>query len=225
MTTRDRFALQGDELVAQGGSSWRFRVEGRFARIRRLTADGNDAWIVTERDGTRTLYGEVPSARLSDGSGHVAAWYLTRKQDVHGNEVAYAYERDPRTTEVRLVSIDWAGCYRVRIGWEPRPDPIVSARAGFQTRVEQRVSAIELQVARGEAREFRTYRRYALSYTVSRWTGRSMLARVAATGIDADGAERSLPPVTFGYSDADSRAHAGAIRAETGRARRCHRVT
>ena len=34
---RDRFALQGDELVSQGGRRYRFRIEGRFARIRHLT--------------------------------------------------------------------------------------------------------------------------------------------------------------------------------------------
>lgn len=200
---RDRFALQGDELVAQGGGCYRFRVDGRFARVRHLTGGGQDAWLVTERDGTRAFYGEVAEARLSDGAGRIAAWYVTRTQDVHGNEVIYSYERDPRTAEVRVVSMTWATCYRVLIEWAVRPDPIVSARTGFPTRVEHRVSSIALQVERSDTHAFHTYRRYDLQYAVSRWTGRSLLACVAATGIGPDDAERALPALAFEYVDAD----------------------
>jgi RHS repeat-associated protein len=200
---RDRFTLQGDELVPQGGSCYRFRVERRFARIRRLTGSGRDAWVVTERDGTRTFYGDVPEARLSDGARRVTAWYVTRTQDVHGNEVLYTYERNPRTAEVCLVSVQWGGCYRLLVSSEPRPDPVVSARAGFPTRIDRRVSAFALEVRRSDTREFHTYWRSQLDYTVSRWTGRSLLSRVTATGIGADGAERTLPPLTFAYVDAD----------------------
>ena len=199
----DRFALQGDELVAQGGTSYRFRVEGRFARIRRQVGGGRDAWVVTERDGTRTFYGEGPEARLSSAAGQIAAWYVTRKQDVHGNEVIYGYERDAATREVRLRTADWAGCYRVVVNWEPRPDPIVSARVGFATRIETRVHSIELQVERTDTRQFHTFRRYDLIYVTSRWSGRSLLTQVAATGFDADGGARALPVVTLQYGDAD----------------------
>ena len=209
---RDRFALLGDELIAQGGTSYRFRVEGRFARIRRQLGRGSDAWVVTERDGTRTFYGEVAEARLASGAGQVAAWYVTRKQDVHGNEVIYQYERDAAAREVRLRAIDWAGCYRVALNWEARPDPVVSARAGFPTRLESRVRSIELQAAHGETSQFHTLRRYDLRYGSSRWTGRSLLIEVAATAFDTDGAARALPPLTFRYGDAElSRARWHAV--------------
>jgi RHS repeat-associated protein len=200
---RDRFALQGDELVAQGGERYRFRIEGRFSRIRRVVEPGRDAWVVVERDGIRTFYGETPEARLSNGAGLVAAWYVTRKQDVFGNTVVYTYERDASTRNVRLVAVDWAGCYRVVIVWEARPDPIVSARAGFQVRCEHRVRSIDVQVERSDTAQLHTFCRYSLEYERSRWTGRSLLVRVTPIGIDADGASMAGPATTFGYTDAD----------------------
>ncbi len=126
----DRFALQGDELVSQGGGHYRHRIETRFARVQHITGDGRDLWMVTERDGTRTLYGESGDARLHDGSGRVAAWYVTRKQDVHGNTVHYGYERDAQTPRgaAGLRHVGRLPPGAARLGATARPHPQCSDR-------------------------------------------------------------------------------------------------
>ena len=169
---------------------------------------------MTERDGTRTFYGDVPEARLSDGAGRVAAWYVTRKQDVHGNEVVYSYERDPRTTEVRLAS-DGLGRLLSRRSstWEPPPDPIVSARAGFPTRIEHRVTSIALQVQRGDTARPSHVSALRLAATACLAGPGGRCWRVSRRPASA----RTAPSarcrrVAFGYGDADlSRARWRAI--------------
>ncbi len=197
----DTFTLQGDELIPTGGDTYRLRIESRFARVRYITGRGRSVWVVTERDGTRTFYGETPQSRVSDGSGRIASWKVTRKQDVHGNEVRYHYARDAQTREVQLVQVTWGGCYRVQVQWQVRPDPIRSARMGFPVEYGHRVSALSVEVVRSDTQAWQEVRRYDLTYTVSRWTGRSLLTNVAVTGTDADGGTRTLPPVTLAYGD------------------------
>jgi RHS repeat-associated protein len=196
----DAFALQGDELIPLGSGQYRLRTEGRFARVRHVTGRGRDYWVVTETDGTRTFYGDLPSARLADGS-RIATWHPTRKQDVHGNEVLYRYTRDMDTAEVRLVEITWGGAHRIELLYERRPDPIWSSRPGFRHGVLQRLAELRVQVKRTDNGQLHTWRRYRLSYATSRWTGRSLLTQVLPSGIDASGTERTLPAMSFGYVD------------------------
>jgi len=105
---RDRFTLQGDELLPVGGEHYRLRIEGRHARVRHA----GDHWIVEERDGTRVFFGVDSDHRLHDGH-RTAAWFVSHKIDVHGNRVDYTYTRDRGTREFLLTAVDWAGCYRV----------------------------------------------------------------------------------------------------------------
>ena len=129
------------------------------------------------------------------------SWRVTRKQDVHGNEVHYAYTRDATTREVRLVEVRWAGCYRVQLDYEARPDPVTSARAGFLHTLGHRLRQIRVQIFRSDLQDYHTYRRYDLAYQTSRWTGRSLLHGVTVVGIDAQGESRALPALSFAYVD------------------------
>ncbi len=199
----DTFTLQGDELVAIGGGAYRPRTDEQFARIRHVERNGLDFWVVSHRDGTRVLYGLEPDHRLHDGTGRIAAWYVSKKQDACGNEVVYGYVRDGATRDVRLIETRWAGCYRLRVNHEERPDPIRSARTGFEHVQRHRIASIEAQVAATRTTAFHTHRRYDLRYRISRWTGRSLLAGVTVTGIAPDGASRAMPSLAFGYVDPD----------------------
>jgi RHS repeat-associated protein len=199
----DTFTLQGDELLPVGGDAYRLRIDERFARIRHVIEAGRDFWVVTERDGTRVFYGLDPDHRLHDGGGRISAWYVSKKQDASGNEVRFTYTRDATTRDVRLMEVSWAGCYRLRFLYEPRPDPILTVRPGFPHERRHRLTTIEVQAARTSTGTFATYRAYGLEYSVSRWTGRSLLTAVTVTGFGPDGASRSLPPLVFGYVDPD----------------------
>lgn len=96
----DTFTLQGDELLPVGGASYRLRIEGRFARIRHVQTGTDDFWVVSERDGTRVFYGLQADHRLHAGTGRIATWFASKKQDGNGNEVEYRYARDPTTCDV-----------------------------------------------------------------------------------------------------------------------------
>jgi hypothetical protein len=63
----DAFTLQGDELLPVGGGYYRLRIESRFARIRHVRKDGQNFWVVTERDGTHVLYGLEPDPQQETG--------------------------------------------------------------------------------------------------------------------------------------------------------------
>jgi RHS repeat-associated protein len=199
----DTFTLQGDELLPVGGDAYRLRIDERFARISHVIEDGRDFWVVTERDGTRVFYGLDPDHRLHDGGGRISAWYVSKKQDASGNEVRFTYTRHATTRDVRLTEVSWAGCYRLRFLYEPRPDPIRTVRPGFPHERRHRLTTIEVQAARTSTGTFATYRAYGLEYSISPWTGRSLLTAVTVTGFGPDGASGSLPPLAFGYVDPD----------------------
>lgn len=198
---QDHFAIQGDEVVPVGGPHYRFRTDTRFAHVRHIQHDGLDAWMVEERDGTRVLYGETSTSRIQEGA-RIAAWHVTRKQDASGNTVEYRYLHTPDSAP-RLDEVLWAGCYRIRIRWEARPDVVEDATTGFVVRHTFRVQAIEVQARVASTEQFQTYRRYDLSYDVSPWTGRSLLVAVQMVGIDVNGQEASFPAQRFTYTSAE----------------------
>ena len=196
----DRFALQGDELVQVGPKRFRHRIERRFARVEHLKQDGEDFWSVVEPSGTRVLYGLEPDHRLHDGYGRIASWFPSKKQDVHGNEVTFQYERDGGN-DVRLTEVSWAGCYRIRFVYEDRPDPIRSNRLGFAHLSAKRLTEISVEARRSSDQVFVPFRVYSLSYTRSGLTGRSLLTKVSVEGRDATGTSKELPALEFGYVD------------------------
>jgi hypothetical protein len=80
---------------------FRRRVEGSFERIVRHGADpASYSWEVTDKDGTRWLYGTTSASRLSapTGPASVFQWFLDAVVDTHGNTVAYRYAHDDLAT-------------------------------------------------------------------------------------------------------------------------------
>ena len=195
----DTFTLQSDELLPEGGDHYRLRIETRFSRIQHVRQGDRNFWVVTERDGTRVFYGLESDHRLHDGR-RIAAWYACKKQDANGNEVTYSFIRDAATRDTRLSSVEWAGCYRVSLTYEGRPDPIRSFRPGFEHVQQHRLRRIQVEVRTGSTAAYHAYRTYDLGYAQSALTGRSLLTEVALTGFNPDGSRHELPPLRFGYA-------------------------
>ena len=102
----ETYALNGEQLtpVAHRGTTFlprtaekvfHTRAEGGFARIVRH-GDGPTAysWEVTDKAGTRFLYGggsAADPATLADATGNVYMWALREVRDVHGNTMRYRY--------------------------------------------------------------------------------------------------------------------------------------
>jgi RHS repeat-associated protein len=95
----DVFILSGaEDLVHVGNGYYRPRTEGLFARIQKVKApDGKPCWVVTAKDGVRSIYGKTPESRLfieEDGVMKIFQWLLSETEDTNGNKIVYEYKND-----------------------------------------------------------------------------------------------------------------------------------
>ena len=178
------------DLVPVGGNEYRAQLEsGAFLRIRQLTAaDGLVDWEVTDRNGTRSLYGQTDQSRQKDGLNQAFRWSIDSVQDIDGNTISYAY------SGTLPAEIDYAG----HISGLAAGDSVVFHWSFVLGGLK--LSSIDSNAndANGVAQ---LVRRYKLNYTVSGITGRVLLASVTQYG--KDGSE-SLPPIAFDWSAPDT---------------------
>lgn len=197
-TRDDRFTVDGaDELVEIPGApqpTYRARYEGGFVRYTWLDAgDGREgSWRAEYPDGRVATFGAradgtpVPEARVSGPDG-TFRYMVVDVLDVHGNRLAYTYEKSGAVALVRQIDYAFVGdapLYAVTFSYAPREDAtgfelLSDAKAGFDERLSARLSAID--VFSGADR----IRRYALSY--ERYAdagGFTRLAEVAMLGAE-----------------------------------------
>jgi len=206
----DRYLLDGEQITPADDAPGVFvrRSEGSFERIVRH-GDGPATfwWEVTDKGGTRFLYGQTAQARLQDpANGNVFRWCLEQVIDLHGNTVAYSYVPDSgggggngeSWVQIYPAAIDYTGApglepfYHVRFrldDGEQRPDRTSSGRSGFKTYTRRRLDRVD--VLAGDA----LVRRYLFDYATGDF-GKSLLHSIAVTGED-DTAE--LYRHTFSY--------------------------
>ncbi|MFD4655785.1 SpvB/TcaC N-terminal domain-containing protein [Kitasatospora sp. NPDC058444] len=100
----ESYVLNGEQLtpVAHRGELqartaekvFRSRVEGRFERIvRHGDKPSNYWWEVTDKQGTRTVYGGAENTSLADASGNIAVWAVREVRDAHDNLMRYHHVR------------------------------------------------------------------------------------------------------------------------------------
>jgi len=191
----ERYLIDGDQLSATGAGTFVRRVEGGFEKIVRNGSGPTDYWWeVTDKNGTRSIYGKSPQARLRDPNGdrppNIFRWYLEQQIDLHGNSVDYAYLTDSDTqsgepwTEVYPQSIDYTGAngsgayYHVLFRLDAanaRTDRLSSGRQGFKTYTRHRLA--EIDVVAGTT----TVRQYLFNYREGDFH-KTLLASLAVTG-------------------------------------------
>ena len=159
------------------------RVEGSFRRIVRHGGAPDDYWWeVTDKDGTRHIYGENEQARLSDGQHRTARWLLERSEDTYGNTVEYRYHtrasnngaeeagRQVVLDEIRYsgnVNTDEQGPYRVKFRYAEKVDAGFSFRHGFQENDGVVLDRVEVHYDNQLIRDYWFgYRRSALGKTL-----------------------------------------------------------
>ncbi|MFG2876037.1 SpvB/TcaC N-terminal domain-containing protein [Streptomyces sp. NPDC048337] len=70
------------------------RVEGKFDRIvRHGDKPSNYWWEVTDKQGTRTVFGGAENTTLADASGNIAVWAVREVRDGHDNLLRYHHVR------------------------------------------------------------------------------------------------------------------------------------
>jgi hypothetical protein len=169
------------------------RVENSFERIVR---HGDHAasywWEVTDKDGTRRIYGRTQQARLQSYRDPypVFRWYLEQVVDVLGNTIDYSYFTDAGTsgepwTQVYPSAIHYTGVngsggyYQVQLVLDDaqRPDRLSSGRSGFKVYTRYRLVRVDI-LAGGTL-----VRRYLFEYQEGDF-GKSLLEAIAVSGED-----------------------------------------
>lgn len=170
-TDNDIFIFGGEELVPLSSvhNDWRCENESQFQRIRRLDTDDDyiyDAWEVTDKNGTRHIYGQYrgagsrysvitnqnpPSAAVNDFD-QTYAWVLDTTIDLHGNRIEYYYlnpdlvpgsEGIVYPDKIRY-SIAGDVYHEVRFEYEIRADIFEDYRAGFPRVTGYRLTGITI---------------------------------------------------------------------------------
>jgi len=232
----DTFVLSGgDDLVAVAASpadvtSFRPRIEDRFARIDRVRSGDTDHWEVRTRDGLVNHYGgRLPDsddvAVVADPADRtkVFRWKLCETTDPFENRIEYDYLRDTGSQgrrawdqlylrRIRYVDHgrgdDVGFLVSVSLVYEQRPDPFSDHRPGFEVRTRLRCRRIEVRTHADEDRLSRTYELDYLDDLVR--AGVRPAADLPRNGasllarirvVGHDGARtQELPPVDLGYS-------------------------
>ncbi len=76
---------------------YRPRIEGRFARIEKITSTVRGVhWRVTTRDNITTLFGRTPLSRIADpqDATRIFKWLPEFSYDSKGNWISYVYKED-----------------------------------------------------------------------------------------------------------------------------------
>jgi RHS repeat-associated protein len=195
----DLFMLDGQPLVpcASGSSSPSCTTGGthstRIENYSRITFNaGSDTWTVTGKTGTVATY--VPLFVTGWG---VFRWALQSVVDTNGNLVWYNYWCDPGN-ECYLDNIQYNGT-SIQFWRDSRSDEVTYAvGAGMLATMRYRLKSIDVQVSGNRLRT------YALGYTTSGSSWRSVLTSVQQYGRDAtlDGTGTvtggsALPPFTL----------------------------
>ena len=94
----DDFLFNGQKLVAiVPGQEYQAKIEGEFNRILKLTAsDGRTYWEVTDKVGTKYLYGQTAESRQDDpgNADRIFKWCLDKVIDTNSNYMVYSYSKD-----------------------------------------------------------------------------------------------------------------------------------
>jgi RHS repeat-associated protein len=225
-----RYQLDGAQLTAAGtaagGTRYSRRVEGGFERILKLPVMAEPAiqyWEVTDKLGTKSVFGRSPNARLADVNAptRIFKWALERVEDRFGNLMLFKYEHDQQAMSgVSMPQIypkkicygaieldtptDCQGTYNVLFQLDAsntRPDRIIDARAGFPVKTARRLDKVEV------LHEDNSIRSYALRYEEGAFR-KSLLKSVGMEGSDG----RELYSHDFDYKGADMTAPFASAR-------------
>jgi RHS repeat-associated protein len=183
---------------------------GRYETYERIKRNSTlNSWEVTARDGTVSTYKALASfapagtedARLRNDY----RWLLQSITDTDGNTVSYSY--DCAALPTCYVSTISYGASGIQFYWETRADSFTYATGISLGNATKRLKTIAVRTGTS------LIRAYAVGYTVSPDTKRSLLTSFKQHGSDATVAAgtgaitggTSLPADTFTYWDMSSR--------------------
>jgi hypothetical protein len=197
------------DLANVGGIDYRAKIEGEFYRIRKQSGTYGAYWEVTDKSGTRYLYGQKEDTRQFDPSLGIFKWCLDRVEDTNGNAMTFSYSKDQG--QIYLDRIDYtlrtsgiSSNNYVKFYLESRTDAPDKYSTRFRIQTAKRLKTIEVR-----ANGTHLVRAYKLDYAYSASTLRSVLMSVQQYGQDANVDQATgtisggsmMPATTFSWSD------------------------
>ena len=170
-TSGDVFLFSGEELVplSNPDGDWRCENESAFQRFRQIDTDGDfipDAWEMTDRDGTRHIFGQYrgasnrwsvvthpnPPSAAQTAFDRTYCWCLDTTSDLHGNRIEYEYvppDTDSDSSGILYpsrirYSLLNGNYHEVRFRYEDRPDKFEDYRPTFPITTGKRLAGIEV---------------------------------------------------------------------------------
>jgi hypothetical protein len=187
-------------LIKTQGALFRPKKESSFLRIRKIDNGTSPFyWEVTDKSGTRYLFGETPQSR-QEADGNTFNWGLDRVVDRNGNFMAVKYTKEDG--ELYLARIDYTGGVDLPSSFavifvpedSPRVDFAQMFNTGFPVSMRRRLHAIDVcaigtsndhtesQCPSDNGGSLSLIRRYLLRYQPSRQTQDSLLYGVSLLG-------------------------------------------
>jgi RHS repeat-associated protein len=180
---------------------FRLAVDKSFLKFLYYNQAPNAYWCMVDKSGVQHFFGETSSSCLNNpvfpgrsGSG-TFRWALDRVVDPNGNTTSINYVNQGRQLYPKEISYNANGSLPATYTIDfvvagGRSDQTSSYMSAFRVENDYLLSQIIVR-ANGQ-----NVRRYALSYTNSPSTLRSLLTSVTEYGSDD---ASSLPPITFNY--------------------------
>lgn len=224
--TADRLCLDGRRLLRADGSNpgtdvaavdaayWaagaQYRTEEEtFVRVTRLN---NGGFKVEAKDGRVHYYGtDANSAIAAQGraDGRPLLWALARTEDRSGNFMTFAYSADATTGEYLPTQIRYGGNSNkgqaadlaVRFEYEGRGDAQVQYLGGSRNDLRNRLIHVKTYLnTAADGSGGTLVRDHAISYINSATSGRSLVAWMQASAVNAvTGTTEYLPKTTFDW--------------------------
>ena len=175
------------ELVNIGNDEYRAKIEGGFTKVEKLTAtDGKPYFLATDKTGKKFYFGQEANTRVVDPADatRIFRWCLDRVEDTNGNYMTLTYTSDRGQSYQARVDYTGHGATvpsnSVIFHLEDRPDVTSMYVPNFEMTTAKRLKTIEVQANSGLVRA------YALNYTLSGNTSRSLLDSVQQFGKDSN---------------------------------------
>ncbi len=208
-TTADRFAMDGQRLIAINGgvdgvSGTEYRTEiDSFTKVISNGSSGSGPLSFTAytKSGLIYTFGESDESRfLAQNRSEALSWALSKIADRSGNYILFHYSNNQSTGEYYVSSIEYtkndaaplASYASIEFVYETRPDPAIGYIAGSQTSLTQRLTKVRSKYGSQIVRE------YSFAYEVSPATNKSRL-----TGIQERAGGLSFNPTTFTWTSDD----------------------
>ncbi|MDH5597023.1 MAG: hypothetical protein OEY44_02870, partial [Candidatus Peregrinibacteria bacterium] len=195
------------DLTDDSHGSYSQRFEASFARYEFLP---ENKWVVTDKGGTKYIFGQTEQARSFDPKepARTAEWKLEEIRDTHDNFIRYQYYRSgnklyPKTIRYTGNGTE-EGVFEVRFlpfvdnqSGNHRPDSHFSFATGFRVDSDHLMTGVEIYA------DAKLVRKYEIEQGGIQNFERQTLLSITETGYDQNGTATTLPPTTFDYSESE----------------------